>query len=170
MGSSCWTYVNHEQCAFFIVERLLIFFYHTNSLNYYQVHKNHWLQYFNAKMGLLSLQEFHKAFLDAKCSSGDNQEYVFEFLVGQSSPSSQQYRGNIAEIFWVWQKRKVGDTPTRDLQQWQDFDEEGCHGDQSQEVTELVQSSSSSVPPYPGEGFGTPGGLPILKVIFIIMK
>ena len=113
------------------------------------------------------MQEFHKAFLDAKCSSGDNQEYVFEFLVGQSSPSSQQYRGNIAEIFWVWQKRKVGDTPTRDLQQWQDIDEEGCHGDQSQEVTELVQSSSSSVPPYPGEGFGTPGGLPILKVILI---
>ena len=86
---------------------------------------------------------------------------MFEFVVGQTSPSSQRFQKNIAEVFWIWQKKKVGETPVRDLQLWADFDEE-C-GD----VEEGKQDESTV--PYPEEGFGTPGGLMLMKVYHKIL-
>ncbi len=86
---------------------------------------------------------------------------MFEFIVGQTSPSSQRFRGNIAEIFWIWQKKRVGETPVRDLQLWADFEE--CDFDEGTE-------SSEATVPYPEEGFGTPGGLILLKVFDIVME
>lgn len=103
-------------------------------------------------------QEYHKAFVDAKYTSSNKQDYLFEFVVAQSSLSSQYHQKNIAEIYWIWEKKRVGETPVRDLQLWEEFDEEGCNVDEAHE-----EPSSDGVP-YPEEGFGTPGGLPLLKV------
>ena len=106
-------------------------------------------------------------FLDAHYTDSDNQEYVFEFILGQSSEAYQQIYGNLAEVYWIWQKRKVGDTPTRNLQVWDCEGDEGEHcsddttGDSKHEEGHHDDHESDS---YPGEGFLTPGGLQVHKV------
>ena len=108
-------------------------------------------------------------FLDAHYTDNDNQEYVFEFILGQNSEAYQQIYGNLAEVYWIWQKRKVGDTPTRNLQQW---DCEGDEGEQYRDDTTEDDTTGDSKhdeghhesDSYPGEGFFTPGGLQVHKV------
>ena len=71
----------------------------------------------------------------------------------------------MTEIFWIWQKKKVGETPLRDLQLWSfcEEEEDGC-SDSTAEPNHDHQSTSDGYSSYPEEGFGTPGGLPLLKV------
>lgn len=104
--------------------------------------------------------------MDTKYTApNDNQEYVFEFIVGQSSPSSVKYRNNMADIYWIWQKKKVGETPVRDLQMWSDdYCEEETGNKMAASDQESADQTNDSVVSYPEEGFGTPGGLPLLQV------
>ena len=71
----------------------------------------------------------------------------------------------MTEMFWIWQKKKVGETPLRDLQLWSfcEEEEDGC-SDSTAELNHDHQSAADGYSSYPEEGFGTPGGLLLLKV------